>query len=86
MSRLCYFEHLVKCHGLFDNPASLKSRPSQRVAIRSSCPWRRSSFLTNLACKQLSSYLLKMFNLGSGVWIPYQERHISILPRISNIL
>ena len=37
--------------------------------------WRRSSFLTNPAA-QYVLYLFKMFNLGSGVWIPYYRRGI----------
>ena len=44
-----------------------------RVAIRSVVTvWRRWSFFTNLAALH-SVYLFKMFNLGSGVWIPYRR-------------
>ena len=43
-----------------------------RVTIRSVVTvWRRSSFFYKSGCTVL--YLFKMFNLGSGVWIPYRR-------------
>ena len=45
-----------------------------RVVIRSCVAvWRRWSFLTNLAAQSQCCTFFKMFNLGSGVWIPYRR-------------
>ena len=52
---------IILCRSRVDHP---------RVAIRS-VVWRQSSFLFyKSGCTVL--YLFKIFNLGSGVWIPFQ--------------
>ena len=67
-----YVIYFVKCHGLFDNPASLKNGPS-KGGYWVCCDCLASMVVfDNSGCTVL--YLFKMFNLSSGVWIPYRRR------------